>query len=33
MVPALLIGTFGYSVATFAAIGLGYSVLRPMVVA
>ena len=31
LVPALLIGTFGYSCATFAAIALGYSVLRPMV--
>ncbi|GMH45147.1 hypothetical protein BSKO_13104 [Bryopsis sp. KO-2023] len=30
VVPALLIGTLGYSIATFIAIGLGYGVLRKM---
>lgn len=31
LVPALLIGTFGYSCATFLALALGHTVLRPMV--
>ena len=32
LVPALLIGTFGYSCATFVALVLGTTVLRGMVV-
>jgi len=28
LVPALLVGIFGYAIATFVSIGLGYSTLR-----
>jgi Protein of unknown function (DUF819) len=30
LVPCLLVGSFGYAIATFVAMALGYSVLRHM---
>jgi len=30
VVPALLVGTFGYAIATFVSIALGFQVLQPM---
>ena len=30
IVPALLIGVFGYSIATFLSLGIGYSLLKPV---
>jgi uncharacterized membrane protein len=32
VVPALLVGTFGYAIATFVSIALGFQVLKPMAV-
>lgn len=31
IIPALLVGVFGYSIATFVSLGLGHAVLKPMV--
>lgn len=33
VVPALLVGTFGYAVATFLGVALGLTVLKSMAVA
>ena len=30
IVPALLVGTFGYAIATFISIALGFNALKPM---
>ncbi len=30
IVPALLIGVFGYAIATFVGLGVGYTFLKPM---